>query len=279
MSRPAVVVRPLGTTDDYLACVALQRVTWGEDFEELVPPTMLWLTQEMGGIAAGAFDPDDRLIGFVFGLTGVRRGRVAHWSDMLAVDPAWRDRGIGLLLKRWQRDALLAAGHTTLVHWTFDPLEARNAHLNFVRLGVTASEYVRDRYLATSPLHAGLPTDRLIVDWDLPSARVAQRLDASSRSAAVPAERTMPPFDAPLVNATAAATAALRCLPPRLDVDAPAVRIAIPPDIQSIKRSAPDLAMEWRMHTRTAFEFYLARGYTVVDVVREEARSCFLLQQ
>lgn len=162
------MVRDLRSEADYAACVALQKQTWGANFTETVPATMLRITQKLGGIAAGAFD-NDRLIGFVFGLTGLRDGAVVHWSDMLAVSPEYRNQGIGEALKHYQRDQVLGRG-VTRMFWTFDPLEAKNAHLNFNRLHVYAREYVVDMYGDTaSPLHA-TGTDRLIVTWDLRAA-------------------------------------------------------------------------------------------------------------
>ena len=158
-------IRDFESEQDYAACVELQRETWGQTFTEAVPATMLRITQKLGGVAAGAFE-GDALVGFVFGLTGLKDGEVVHWSDMLAVRASHRNRGIGELLKRYQRERLLGLG-VNRMFWTFDPLDAKNAHINFNRLGVYAREYVVDMYGETaSPLHA-FGTDRLIVIWEL----------------------------------------------------------------------------------------------------------------
>jgi predicted GNAT superfamily acetyltransferase len=159
------MIRDFQTEADYAACVQLQKETWGRDFTEAVPATMLRIAQKLGGIAAGAFE-NDQLIGFVFGITGLREGEVVHWSDMLAVRPEYRNQGIGEMLKRYQRDRMVERGIQRMF-WTFDPLDAKNAHINFNRLGVYAREYVLDMYGRTeSPLHA-TGTDRLIVIWEL----------------------------------------------------------------------------------------------------------------
>jgi predicted GNAT superfamily acetyltransferase len=164
-----ILIRELASPADYAACVELQKETWGREFTQSVPATILQVAQKLGGIAAGAFQ-DDRLIGFVFGMTGVRAGEVAHWSDMLAVRAGHRNQGIGERLKQYQKRVLLERG-VRRVYWTFDPLESRNAHLNFNRLGVYAREYVVDMYGDTgSQLHA-TGTDRLIVIWELDRAR------------------------------------------------------------------------------------------------------------
>lgn len=265
-------IRRLRTHEELRLCVALQRETWGRNFGEVVPPALLRASQRVGGIAAGAFAPDGTLAGFVFGLTGLEDGRPAHWSDMLAVRPELRDRGLGMRLKRYQRDELLRLG-VERVYWTFDPLESRNAYLNFARLGITAREYHRDLYGETdSPLHQGIGTDRLVAQWEIAGDRVALRLAGEA-----PPPRAGEVADAPLANATRPGPAGPECLEPDLTLDAARIRIAVPADIQGLKAGAPGLAADWRRKTRAAFETYLGRGYVAIEVVREGDRSCYVL--
>ena len=145
---PAPSLRLLDSESDYAACVRLQRLTWGVGFGEVVPASVLKITNRVGGIVAGAFAAGE-LLGFVYGITGLLRGRLVHWSHMLAVRPEARDQGIGLQLKHFQRDVLRGRG-VGQVLWSFDPLVARNAHLNLVRLGVRVEEYVTDMYPASN---------------------------------------------------------------------------------------------------------------------------------
>jgi predicted GNAT superfamily acetyltransferase len=162
-----ITVRHLVGPEALDACVRMQRDTWGAEWGELVPRSILIVSQKLGGIVAGAFDEQDTMVGFVFGMTGLVGGEVVHWSDMLAVAPGARDRGVGRALKAFQRDAVLAMGIPTMF-WTYDPLVARNAHLNLNVLGAEVTEYVTDMYGASdSPLHLGVGTDRFIVRWRL----------------------------------------------------------------------------------------------------------------
>ena len=149
----------------------LQELTWGRGFADRIPASLLLITQKTGGIAAGAFEPDGSLAGFVLGFTGIRHGQPAHWSHMLAVRPDVRDRGIGRALKQYQREQLVAAG-VAVMYWTFDPLVARNAHLNLTELGALVEEYVPDLYGPgdDSPLDRGMGTDRLILRWEIAEA-------------------------------------------------------------------------------------------------------------
>ena len=81
-----------------------------------------------------------------------------------------------------------------LIEWTYDPLQALNAHLNFAKLGVVVEEYEENIYgESSSPLHRGTPTDRFVAEWRLREPHVERRIaaqaaplvrDARSRGAA-----------------------------------------------------------------------------------------------
>ena len=269
----ALTIRPLQGLEEYRACVALQEDTWGPGFSENVPVVILMVGQRLGGVSAGAFRADGRLEGFVFGLTGLEAGRPVHWSDMLAVRPELRNSGLGLALKAYQRDRLLALG-VHRVYWTFDPLQSKNAWLNLGRLGAVSSEYVVDMYgQSGSPLHAGIGTDRLVVRWEITEARVAGRL--SGREAAPPAETWA---DAPaVVDAESDPDAAPGPRVSSIPRGSPAITIAVPADIDALKASNPDMAVRWRVATRAAFKSALAQGYEVRELVRSGTVSRYVL--
>jgi predicted GNAT superfamily acetyltransferase len=263
-AAPAFAIRPLVTHAELRACVELQRATWGREFSDVVPPSILKVSQRIGGVAAGAFDEGGTLLGFVFGMAGVERGRVVHWSDMLAVRAEARDLGVGRRLKAWQRDAARAAG-AEVMYWTYDPLVARNAHLNLATLGARAAEYVVDMYGdGDSDLHRGLGTDRFVVAWDLvgPPEGDAPR----DRPVAPPAGA-----DAPVVNPTPDDALVVEGL------DASAVRVRIPLDIHAVRAGSPETAAAWRASTRRAFLHYLGRGYRVAGFVRDEGAGSYVL--
>ena len=267
-----VQIRPLDGIDEYRACVALQEDTWGAGFSERVPTAILKVSQILGGVAAGAWSAEGRLEGFVFGMTGLRGGEVVHWSDMLAVRPEMRGRGVGRALKLHQREALLARGVRTM-HWTFDPLRTRNAHLNFARLGIVATEYRQDMYGDTdSPLHRGIGTDRLIALWLMDSPRVLARTAAteagdfsSMRRAPAVVDRDPESPDRPMN--------------PDLSRSEGRLRIVVPPDIGRLIDEEPALARAWRDATRAAFSFYLSRGWEVREFVRDPEAPSYILQQ
>lgn len=259
-------VRDIRGTRELRACVQLQDATWGPDFDEAVPVTMLHLVQRLGGVLAGAFDHAGALLGFVFGLPALRHGALVHWSDMLAVRADQRDRGIGGALKRYQREHVLHQGIGQIC-WTFEPLESRNAYVNFARLGVVAREYVRDFYGdSESPLHVGIGTDRLIAEWDITAPRVENRL---AGQAALPSAAAASGL--PAINTIDHPSA------PHLGLTEPLLRLGIPRDVQGLKRTDPVAAAAWRETTRAAFEHYIARGYAAVEFVRTETGGWYLL--
>lgn len=250
----AVVIRRVETLVEYDECVRIERETWGEAFTEVVSATVLRISQEMGGVTAAAFAPDGAMLGFVFGITGVRNGELAHWSDMLAVRPAAQGLGIGKRLKHFQRDLLVPLG-VRRMYWTYDPLVARNAHLNLERLGARAAEYRVNFYGEDtgSVVHAGLGTDRFIVEWDF---ETTTPLDTPGMKQE---------YGAPIANPLEGDVPVKILLP-----DEPSVRVIVPPDIFAVLDAAPEIARAWRATTRRAFEWYLARGWSVTGFRRDD---------
>ncbi|GIW51155.1 MAG: hypothetical protein KatS3mg081_0510 [Gemmatimonadales bacterium] len=243
-------IRPLSSEKDYAACVELQRAIWGPS--DTVRASLLRVSQNVGAIAAGAFAADGTLLGFVFGLTGVRAGERVHWSHMLAVRAEVRDRGIGRQLKLYQRNRL-AQQKIGWMYWTFDPLVSRNAFFNLERLGVEVEEYAVDLYpvLPDSPTDAVIGTDRFIVRWRIAAPENPRR----PRSPASFAE-------APVVNLAGGDSSEPEPAEPEAS-DSDAVRIAVPPDIHRLKLELPQVAARWRHSTRQAILRYLGRGYKV----------------
>ena len=258
-------IRPLESHRDYEACVALQRETWGSRSSEIVPPAVLMIARKTGGVASGAFDADGAMRGCVFGLTGWQDGRFVHWSHFLAVRASCRDQGVGNGLKQHQRAELLALGVDRMM-WTYDPLVARNAHLNIVKLGAQVVEYVPDMYPGDPGNVADsiIGSDRFVVEWALGEDR---QPDPGEWSAAPLAMIAGEGADA----ARREADASTRRFP-----EATMVRVEIPADIQSLKSAFPDVAGAWRAATREIFQHYLQHGYRITRFVRDpEWERCF----
>ena len=271
-----MTIRDLATIEDCRAVAALEREVWGyADAEDVVPPPVLIVSVKRGGILLGAFDDSGTMKGFVYSIPSVKDGRLTQWSHMLGVVKDARDAGLGLRLKLAQRDRALAMG-VDLIEWTYDPLQALNAHLNFARLGVVVEEYEENIYGdSSSPLHRGSPTDRFVAEWKLTVPHVERRIAAPGvgliRDAAI--------VTAPLVNPSREAGQWLAPGPPSLGLDASRVLVEIPVAYSTMQLENPALALEWRMASREIFQHYFARHYRAVDffLSREAGRGHYLL--
>jgi predicted GNAT superfamily acetyltransferase len=229
----SIVVRPCCTVAEFDQCAELEHITWGEQI--VVPSAMFVVAQDTGGQILGAFEKAaagaaEKLVGFLMAVAGIHGQQIFLHSHMTAVLPEYQNRGVGRQLKLAQRDDALARG-IALVEWTFDPLEIRNAYFNIVRLGAVMRRFVPNCYgLTDSPLHAGLPTDRLVAEWWVGSARVKAILAGTSQK---PVQRTA------------------------------VERVALPADIGEVKRRDRAAALGIQTEIREKFLRLFADGYTV----------------
>jgi predicted GNAT superfamily acetyltransferase len=194
---------------------------------------------------------------------------------MLGVLPDAREAGLAIRLKLAQRERALEMG-VDLIEWTFDPLQAANAHLNFARLGVSVEEYEANLYgESTSPLHRGTPTDRFLAGWHLRRPHVERRIAAIGH----PVVRDSTVASAPLVNPSRTGLTWPEPGEADLGLDARRLLVEIPARFSEMQATAPDLALAWRLATRRIFQGCLCRGYRVVDffLSREAARGHYLL--
>ncbi len=237
----AVEIRALTELDEFQRCVELQKIIWGFEDVDVVPLRLFVVAMKIGGQVFGAFDAQV-MVGFVMAVPGYRNGRIYMHSHMAAVLPDYQSRGIGRQLKLKQREDALGRG-IDLLEWTFDPLAFRNAHFNIERLGAVMRRYVRNQYgRTTSPLHGGLPTDRLVAEWGLATPRV---------EAVVRGEKVAHPADAE--------------------------RIHVPAALHEVKKTDRAAAEKMQSEVRQQFEDWFGRGYAVIGFESDETGGTFLL--
>lgn len=253
-----LTIRPCHGLAEFEACFRLQRIVWGNSDID-VPTPMFVVAAETGGQVIGAWLDEDtapeKMVGFVMAVAGWRDSRPFLHSHMAAVLEDYRDRGIGRALKLAQRTDALSRG-IDLVEWTFDPLEVKNAYFNFMRLGAIARRYLPNIYgITTSPLHGGLPTDRLVAEWWLRSPRVLQVI---GESAASPQCAPKSPKD---------------LLRHSQDTEGNS-SILIPAELGHLRAQSPPQALRMQAEIREHFLKWFALGYvaTRIEVNPEGAR-------
>jgi predicted GNAT superfamily acetyltransferase len=169
--RFEMIIRPLTTFPEFEKCVELQREAFGSSDVDLQPARMYAVQSFVGGLVLGAFE-DDRLVGFVNCMPGIRDGEPYWHSHMLAVAADRRNSGIGVKLKLEQRAAALQRG-IRRIEWTFDPLQAKNAYVNLEKLGVIVRRYEVELYGA----YTTFQTDRVFAEWWLEQPRLHPEAD------------------------------------------------------------------------------------------------------
>jgi predicted GNAT superfamily acetyltransferase len=208
-----IKIRACSGMDELEACVRLQIETWGYCEGDVIPRRAFLVAQKIGGQVIGAFDTDlpsapadggpESMVGFAFSLPGVKSGldskteqtepRAYLHSHMLAVRESYRNSGLGAQLKLEQRHEALSRGIRHM-EWTFDPLEIKNSFLNIHKLGAIVCGYRVNFYgVSSSRLQGGLPTDRLLAEWELDSPRVQGILEGRPAAAYNIEERILVP--------------------------------------------------------------------------------------
>lgn len=189
-----LIIRRCASLEDFRQCVAVQQSVWGFEDRDLVPLRFFVVASKIEGQIFGGFDPSGRMAGFCLAVPALKGSAVYLHSHMLGVLPEFRRQGLGQRLKLEQRREALARG-IGLIEWTFDPLELHNAHLNLERLGAIARRFLPNHYgISSSPLHRGLPTDRLVAEWWLDSPQVAARVEGKPGPHSPPQRRIAVPI-------------------------------------------------------------------------------------
>ena len=224
-------------------CVELQQRIWGYALLDTVPDQIFIVAKKTGGQVMTAYEGDTP-VGFALAFAAMRDGLTYLHSHMVGVVEGYQNRGVGRLLKLAQREDALERG-INLIEWTFDPLQLKNAHFNIERLGAIVRHYISNLYgRTTSPLHAGLPTDRLVAEWWLRSQRVEDVLGGKARPTGSDCQQ-----------------------------------IAIPADIRRICRDEPLTAEKIQRDVREQFLANIAEGRAAVGFEFNKEQGTYLLER
>lgn len=209
-----------------------------------------------GGLMLGAFYEGD-LVGFNYGFPGFANEKSYLCSHILGIHPDFQEKGIGAKLKSEQKKAASEIGYD-MITWTFDPLESRNAFLNFTKLRAICSVYAEDCYgKMEDGLNSGLPTDRFKVEWWIDSQHVqtgddftnGERLTIAEWELTGKAFPRLVEIDSGLRN---------------LGSQEKLLTLPVPANFQMIKKEDAELAIDWRLKTRKIFQSLFGQGYAAV---------------
>ena len=190
-------------------------------------------------------------------------------SQLLGVVPELRGKGIGVALKRVQAMCARREG-IAVIHWTVDPLQFRNALLNFGHLKTIAFDFHPDHYAFRNKLNR-LAASRLKIAWFIDSPYVKDTQSTGSS----------------LVTRDLCACTSIRKVndgwaTPKLTEDAQIIAIEIPSDWTQVQNEDIDVARRWRETTDTIFQHYIgceAGKYMITGIGHEGARKFLLAEQ
>ena len=161
--KSQIQVRRLETLTDQTLGRQIFDKTWAMDSGTEITPNLLQAMVHSGAYLSGAFI-GDKCVGAAFAFPATTEGLHLH-SHMTAVLDDYRDQGIGYALKidQWQWAKNNSYKEIT---WTFDPLVARNAKLNLIKLGIDILAYYPNFYGdMPDALNAGDESDRVMASW------------------------------------------------------------------------------------------------------------------
>ncbi|KAB8194894.1 GNAT family N-acetyltransferase [Nonomuraea phyllanthi] len=210
------------------------------------PPVTIELMRAIshaGGYVAGAFD-GGRLVGGSVGFLAAGGALHSHVTGTVA------GRGIGCELKLHQRRWALERGLERIT-WTYDPLVRRNAHFNLAKLGARPREYLPCFYgVMDDAINQGDESDRLLAEWSL----AAPHVEALARRE---------PHVTPVPDGAVVALADEGGRPVAGPADADAVLVAVPADVEGLRKADPGAAKAWRHAVRDVLGGLMAEGRPV----------------
>ena len=230
-----------------------------------LPPELAWVFAHSGNYVAIAFD-GERPVGAAIGFRGHDAEGPHLHSHIAGVLPEWQGSSVGYALKQHQRMWSLERGLHRIT-WTFDPLVARNAYFNVVKLGARLTRYYVDFY---GPMDDGInlgdETDRCLATWRLDNAEAIASASGRFVPADAAAERAAGAVDVLTIGTDGA--------PVVTPSEAPRRLLQLPRDIVGMRHTAPQRARAWRLALREVLVAAFAEGFEVVGVSRD---SCYVV--
>jgi chorismate synthase len=255
-------IRPLHTIPELEEAADVQTAVWGLNPRNVVPSSITHVLTMRGGLVLGAYDAE-RMIGMLLALPARDHEEWILWSHMTGVLRQYQGRGIGAALKRSQREWALAQGYRR-IGWTVDPLQRGNAHFNFHLLGQEAALTARTYHVnfygdMDDDINRGLPSDRIEAMWCIDQPSLHEAFDPETSNILSVGEALQP------VGTD--------------QWDASTIQIALPRNLEAIRRAAADGVLAWRLALREKLQEAFARGYAIVDFSSADGSDNYILKR
>ena len=248
--------------------------------------------------SSGKFPRDEEnLVGFAYGYVGVwdkslgfrRADNLKFYSQFNGVRPDYHGYGLGVEIKKFQREILLDIFGITWATCTYDPLTAVNAYRNFHLLRMDVVEYRVDCYEGFGGFlnRVDIPSDRFYLRWNLlhssppPKVSLPQLIEEGSLVTEVKQKTIkgrLGEIKLPIITGVQSRG------------ERPWLLVEIPLDFYLMLRETDvddqeirNIPRQWRCQTREIFQDALAKGYQVVDFVSwptsNQRRGFYILQR
>lgn len=228
----------------------LGRVWNQETGSEPLPPELAWALAHAGNYVALARDSAGRAVSGAVGFRGSdEHGAFLH-SHIVGVLGSHQGSGVGLAVKQHQRAWALTAGLDRMT-WTFDPLVARNAYFNVMKLGARITRYYVDFYGAMGDgINAGDESDRCVATWWLSAPTPEAPVDTADAVEVLSVGADQAPV---LLDHPDKTRLWLACLPT---------------DVVALRKDNPEVALQWRLALREVLGGALGDSRRVLAVTR-----------
>lgn len=269
--------RRLEKPEEFRQATELVATVWGPDAAVSIPPPLMRVLQDNGGLVLGGF-VDIYLAGLTASLIGWDGGMLYHYAHVTAVRPEYQNHHLGFRLKAFQRDEVLKLGLAE-VRGAFDPLQSRNAWLFVRRLGVVPDGYFPHYFgQLDDAINRGSETDRLRYSWSLSAPRVEERLAGQVPSREEDLRRWE---DSTAIVETEPGETGLRVPNAVIEPTEARAHLEIPFDLAALLEHDAAAVRRWRHAVRDAFRAAFDLGYVVDDFTvlsaEHERRSFYLL--
>lgn len=246
----------------------------------------------------GGFTEDKaHLVGFSYGFVGVKDKEVAFrevdniqfYSQYTGVKEDFQEFGLGILIKEFQKEAMIDLFGIFTMTCTYDPLTGVNAYRNIYLFGMEVLKYRVDLYgdFGGHLNRRDIPSDRFVMSWDLRREHKRPSFDVKSL---LEREQIVTVVEFAEIKGKSGPLELEVIKEANLNLDHEFLLLEIPFDFYQTLRETDvkdpkirEIPLEWRLKTRQAFQNYFQKGYKIFDFrsirINNRQRDFYILKK